>query len=77
MCGISSGSLRSESVEGQPSGFLPGSNHALDRHETGHITGERDSGMNKKIRVANSGMVMQRVSTARALMMRLNADATQ
>ena len=77
MFGTRSGSLRREPVERQPGGFLPGRNHALDRHRTGHITRKRNSGMDEEIGVLNSGMVMRRISSTCSGMMRINADAAQ
>ena len=77
MFGTRSGSLRREPFECQPGGFLPGRNHALDRHRTGHITRKRNSGMNEEIGVLKSGMVMRRINSTCLGMMRINAHGAQ
>lgn len=77
MSGTRSGSVRCEPVERQPSGLLPGQNHSLNCHRTGHITRKRNSRMDEDIRVANRRMIMRGVSPPCARMMRINADDAQ
>jgi hypothetical protein len=74
---IGSGSLLCEPVECQPGGVLPGQNHSLDCYGTWQITSQRNSGVDKDVRITNCRVVMRRVSTNRSGMMRIDADAAQ